>query len=207
MNIQGTTETNSISGYEGAGGGGSGVFNSDTLYFDGTLGTSNTGIFTDNTTGDTGIFPLNEFFGVRIDLDLDNAQYHIKNVSWGLQIDADPVPFQTDNVLGGMNFTSTDSNTSYWLDWISVLDTVTNDIDDFSTTNFKIFPNPITDLLNIESAAVIDEIQVYDMLGNEVLSSSPDAVSPSIDMSTLSSGLYLVKVIIDDFSRTFKILK
>ena len=207
MNIQGTTETNPISGYQGAGAGGAGIYNSEMMYFDGTQGANVNGVFTDFTTGDTGEFPLDEWFGFRIDFDLDNYNYHIKNVYQGMQINSNPVPFQTDNVMGAINFTSTDANTRYWMDWLWFTDPPIKDIEDFSKENFKLYPNPVTDVLYIQSVAVIDKIEVYDILGNELLFETPNAVSPSIDMSVLSSGMYLVNVTIDENSKTFKIIK
>ena len=205
LNIQGETETNAVTGFQGAGSGGAGIFNSDMMYFDGTIGP--TGIFTDFTTGDHGEFPLDEWFTFQINFDLDNVKYHIEQPYEGMTIDADPVSFQGDATLGGINLTSTDENTNYWIDLLLFLEPGIIAIDDFSSTNFKLFPNPVTDILNIESEASVSEIEVYNTLGKQVLKTRPNAISPSLDMSALSSGVYLVSVTIGNTSKIFKVVK
>ena len=79
--------------------------------------------------------------------------------------------------------------------------------DEFSATNFSVYPNPVKDVLNIESATAVDSIEVYDVLGKRVLTASPDRISPSIDMSALTSGAYMVKVTIGNASKTVKVIK
>jgi len=159
----------------------------------------------DQTTGETGTYPEDTWFPVSFYFDVDNLTY-VLTVD-GNDVNAAPVPFQADATLGAIDFFSIDANNNYWIDNVFYVEAIIDDVDDFSATNFKLYPNPVTDVLNIESAAVIDEIQVYDMLVNKVLESLPNAISPSIDMSTLTQGLYLVNVTIDDTSKTFKVLK
>ena len=208
LNIQGATETNTTSGFQGAGAGGAGVFNSDTMYFDGTLGVSGTGIFTDFTTGDIGEFPLDDWFRFLIEFNLDSSTYHIKPVSQGIIINAAPVSFQEDTTLGGVNFTSTDANTNYWLDRVYfTAPPIINDIDDFSSDNFSIYPNPVINMLHIQSVSPIETITVYDVVGKLVLQVTPNTLSPSIELGVLNSGIYLVEVTIDKISRRFKIVK
>jgi len=207
FNIQGTTETNVTTGYQGAGAAGAGVFNSDTMYFDGSTGTSH-GVFTDSTTGDTAEFPLDAWFGVRIDFDLYNVKYQIKSsYPLGFTIDAAPVSFQEDATLGGLNFTSTNANTSYWIDQLWFTEPAIQDIDDFSALNFKFYPNPVLNVLNIQTNATVDQIAIYDVLGGLVLEEFPNAISPTIKMNSLNDGVYFVKVTIGDASKTVKIMK
>lgn len=207
FNLQGTTEENPSTGYQGAGNGGNGVFNSDTLFFDGTEGVPNEGLFTDFTTGDTGQFPLDEFFIFHIEFNLTNVSYQIKPSSIGMTIDAAPVTFQEDATLGAISLGYTDPDTEYWIDWVLFTEPPIISVDDFSTKNLKLYPNPVSDVLNIQSASVISNIVVSTILGEQVMQARPNAISPSLDMSHISSGLYLVTVTIDDNSKTFKIVK
>jgi hypothetical protein len=126
-------------------------------------------------------------------------------------IEVDGAPFLTNEFyigsqLGAIDFFSIDANNEYWVDDVLYLDEILG-TDDFSAENFSVYPNPVQDVLNINTTSVVDTINVYDVLGKLVLQSQPDAVSPSIDMSTLSSGAYLVQVTIDNASKTVKVIK
>jgi len=60
----------------------------------------------------------------------------------------------------------------------------------------KSYPNPVDDLLfvNTTNSNTTDAVFVYDMLGNMLLQDSPSANGfYAIDVSSLSSGLYLIK--------------
>ncbi|MBL4663198.1 MAG: T9SS type A sorting domain-containing protein [Flavobacteriaceae bacterium] len=202
FNIQGQTETNVTTGYEGAGDSGNGIFNSGGLYFnpDGV----NPGIFVDETTGETGTYPEDEWFTVEIIFDLFNFKYEIK-VDDNL-VNLSPVPFQADNVLGAIHFFAIDGNHNLFLDNVFFGFPIAS-IDDASNANIQMYPNPVKDLLNIRSTIPIDNIQIYDMLGTLVSEITPNPIEATIDMSSLPSGIYLVKVSIKNTTRTIKVVK
>ena len=58
--------------------------------------------------------------------------------------------------------------------------------------NIKLFPNPTTGILNIESKSTILGISIYDLVGREVLDKKTKL--NSVDLSTLPKGVYLVKI-------------
>ena len=117
-----------------------------------------------------------------------------------------PVPFQADTTLGGINFFTISANNSMWLDNILFVEGVLGN-DDFRANNFSIYPNPIIDVLNIRSANVVDAIAIYDVSGKLIIETAPDIISPSINVNTLTSGVYLVKITIGDDSKTVKVVK
>lgn len=203
FNIQGETETNVSTGYQGAGNGGAGVFNSGNLYFNNAGGAP--GVFEDQTTGETASYPEDDWFPVSIYFDLDNSNYTI--TIDGNVVNSNPVPFQEDDTLGAINFFSIDANNNYWLENVFYFEPLIVGVEDFSSSNLILFPNPVTNVLHIQSATVIDEIQVYDVFGKKVLNAKPNAISPYIDMSTWTSGMYLVEITIGESSRTLKIIK
>lgn len=59
--------------------------------------------------------------------------------------------------------------------------------DDASLT---LYPNPVSNLLTINATNRIEKIEVFNMLGKKVLSSN----SNKIDVSNLSSGMYISKI-------------
>lgn len=65
---------------------------------------------------------------------------------------------------------------------------------DSTLANFNVYPNPARDNWNIKASNEISKIQLFDMLGKQVLSINPKAMDVQIDASVLPSGLYFAKV-------------
>jgi hypothetical protein len=81
-------------------------------------------------------------------------------------------------------------------------------INQFESTNgFKAYPNPVSNILNIEYTSDLTNVFVYNMLGQQVLSRKVTATSTQIDMSGLNAGTYLVKVEAGTVSKTLKVFK
>jgi hypothetical protein len=57
--------------------------------------------------------------------------------------------------------------------------------------NFKIYPNPVSSILTIQSEKSIDTIEVFDALGRLVLTKKS---TNTLDVSSLQSGTYLMKI-------------
>jgi hypothetical protein len=77
----------------------------------------------------------------------------------------------------------------------------------FDKDNFSFYPNPTSGVLNIQSSNQIEEIKVFSVLGQEVLSLTPNTVSPSISVDALQAGTYLMNVTIDGVTKNFKFIK
>lgn len=77
----------------------------------------------------------------------------------------------------------------------------------FDSSKFAAYPNPVKDVLNLSYTSNIDSVQVYNLLGQQVITKSVSQNESSIDMSNLPSGTYLVKVIIEGNSKTIKVVK
>ena len=56
--------------------------------------------------------------------------------------------------------------------------------------NFKVKPNPVQDILNVETANFKQAV-LYNLLGKKILQSN----NPNIDISNLKKGIYLLKVL------------
>lgn len=195
FNVQGETPP--------VGTGFTGVFNSSNIFFN--EGGANPGVVFDQTTGETGTFPHDEWFTVSLFFDVDGLTYQM-SVN-GTDINAVPVPFQADATLGGINFFPFCTCAEYYTDDLLFVEGTIAGTDDFAANNFSVYPNPVQDVLNIQSVNAVDAIEVYDVLGKLVLSTTPNAISPSIDMAALNSGAYLVRVTIDGAAKTVKIIK
>ena len=79
--------------------------------------------------------------------------------------------------------------------------------DDFNAAVFSVYPNPVVNTLNIQTANAVQNVTVYDVLGKVVMNVNPGVVSPSLDMSSLNAGVYLVNVTINGTSKSVKVIK
>ena len=79
--------------------------------------------------------------------------------------------------------------------------------EDFNADVFSVYPNPVVNTLNINSADAVQNVTVYDVLGKVVMNVNPGIVSPSLDMSSLNAGVYLVNVTINGTSKSVKVIK
>lgn len=152
-------------------------------------------------------YPEDEWFFVKCIYDLDNE-------AWSMEINGEDAivlePFifnnQTFVELAAINFFSASSHNEMYIDDLTVAEGVLNN-DDFSQEAFKVYPNPVRDMLNIATTGVVESVIVYDVLGKVVLQAQPDRISPSIDMSALTSGAYLLRVTVDGVAKTVKVVK
>lgn len=81
----------------------------------------------------------------------------------------------------------------------------TNPVD--AVIDFKVYPNPVANVLNIEYTSEVTSVSVFNLLGQQVLSKKVSAASTQIDMSALLAGTYLVKVESGNISKTLKVVK
>ncbi|MFK7808381.1 MAG: T9SS type A sorting domain-containing protein [Saprospiraceae bacterium] len=73
--------------------------------------------------------------------------------------------------------------------------------------NIKIYPNPVSALLQIESEVALDEIRVTNVLGQSVELITEQNSTLSIDVSHLQSGLYFLTMFKDGESWTQSFIK
>ncbi len=83
-----------------------------------------------------------------------------------------------------------------------IIGTITSDliglvlgVDEIELDEIVLFPNPVNRTVTLSSSGTIQIITIYNVLGTEVLKLNDSiASSQPIDISELSSGIYLVKV-------------
>jgi len=72
---------------------------------------------------------------------------------------------------------------------------------------FKYFPNPVEGVLSLRAQNNIENVAIYNMLGQKVVGATPNALSSDVNMSNLNSGAYFVKVTINGATETVRIIK
>lgn len=76
-----------------------------------------------------------------------------------------------------------------------------------SEAAFTYYPNPVKNTLTLNAQNTIETITMYNMLGQEVLRATPNAVDSDLDMSSLQTGTYFVKVTIANITKTIRVIK
>ena len=90
---------------------------------------------------------------------------------------------------------------------LKVYRNVALDVEDLEVNEFKFYPNPVQDKLNLRAQNTIENVSIYNILGQEVLRIAPNTNSSEIDMSALQIGVYFVKVTINGTTETKQIIK
>lgn len=60
--------------------------------------------------------------------------------------------------------------------------------------NINAYPNPVSDIYNVEADRIIESLIVYDMKGQQVLTKSPNTKIFSIDLNELPNGQYFYEL-------------
>jgi hypothetical protein len=88
---------------------------------------------------------------------------------------------------------------------LSTLSTESFEVVDRSAVSY--FPNPVTNKLTLKAQQNIQNVSVFNMLGQEVMRTELNVQRGDLDMSSLQSGPYFVKVNINGTIETIKIIK
>ncbi|WP_395632595.1 T9SS type A sorting domain-containing protein [Flavobacterium sp.] len=65
---------------------------------------------------------------------------------------------------------------------------------EFTVSNFSLYPNPVKNVLNISSEAEIKEVNIYNTLGQLVVSKSQSSNNVALSTESLSKGVYIIAV-------------
>ena len=73
--------------------------------------------------------------------------------------------------------------------------------------NFSYAPNPTKDFIQLSAANPIQGVQIYNLLGQEVLQNTYNLRNAKLDVSALNEGVYVLKVVINGNIGTYKFIK
>lgn len=137
---------------------------------------------------------------------VDGVGYYTYNPSVK---DSNTWPFDLDQyillniAMGGIAGTIDPSFTQspMVIDYVRIYQNIGLSTDKVDAKNFRVYPNPASDYINIASTEAIDRLEVYSILGNLIISKSNSL--DRIDISTLTPGFYLLNI----YSGSKKIIK
>jgi len=168
-----------------------------------------TGVIDCSAFNQTFDFPEDEWFKVTTIYDLDNE-------TWTMLINDEEVfDFQESFAFGdqifmelaGINFFSASTHNEMYIDDLRVAEGEFLDTPSFAENTFTVYPNPVQDVLNINAKETVDAVTVFDILGKQVLSVTPNTRDAKVDFSALTSGAYFVRVTVNGISDTVKVIK
>lgn len=80
-------------------------------------------------------------------------------------------------------------------------------VQDLAQFGFTIYPNPAKDVINLNAQAPIEKVEVFNLLGQQVLTTHINKTSSQINVSNLTDGVYLMKTYINGVTGTYKFVK
>ena len=112
-----------------------------------------------------------------------------------------------DTIATNRNWRVTDNNTDI-ANTTYACDYFTLGIEEVITDNIsaKVYPNPVSNDLNIECGEKIESLDIYDALGRKVISKENTPKSTAIDVSNLDNGIYILKLRTSKGSGEYKIV-
>lgn len=102
-------------------------------------------------------------------------------------------------LCGGSHFSEWEGPTSF--------STQTLDNEEKIFSNFKFFPNPVGDELELKASAPIQKIVITALSGQRVAELSPNSKDFKLSTRSFNKGGYLLSVVISGTTRTYKLLK
>jgi beta-glucanase (GH16 family) len=129
---------------------------------------------------------------------IDDVPFYIYNPAVK---NIDTYPFYEDqyfllNVAMGGIAGSIDPNfiqSSMVIDYVRVYqNTLSIAGENTNESDLKIYPNPATDVVNLETSQAIDRVDVFALSGQLLVSETEE--TNSLDISTVKTGIYILKV-------------
>lgn len=80
-------------------------------------------------------------------------------------------------------------------------------VDSAQLTNFSFYPNPAQERINLDAQQSIEQVTIFNMLGQKVLDQKIGVANTQLDVSNLSTGNYIMQVVIDGQKGVYQLLK
>jgi len=74
-------------------------------------------------------------------------------------------------------------------------------------SHFISYPNPVKDILNLSDNQTINNVAIYNLLGQKIMESTFSTNTAHMDMSKLTAGTYIVKANVGTSTKTIKVIK
>lgn len=100
-----------------------------------------------------------------------------------------------ETIVLTITMVTNDAMTATATQTITIEDDATDNIEDLLPANaVRVYPNPATDLIRIESSYRMESISIVNLFGQEIAKVEPSVSESSIAVADLAAGVYLMKV-------------
>ena len=127
---------------------------------------------------------------------IDEVHYH----------DSEPWPIEPDGLGAYLQLIDLDADNSLAENWVAAV--YYDNIQDISSANVNIYPNPSNGNVNITSEKEFIACRLYDIHGNLLITNDLSDKNATIDITHLPSGIYIIKIqYLDNIFQYYKITK
>jgi hypothetical protein len=120
-----------------------------------------------------------------------------------ISVDFDATGLDPDMYYAELVFNNNDPESSQLIVPVT-LDVLTG-VNEFETSAVMIYPNPVVSNLNIKADAQIRSVELLNLMGQSVYKYDVNAETHQINTSDLNSGIYMIKVDLENSTLTRKI--
>lgn len=82
------------------------------------------------------------------------------------------------------------TESSMVIDYVKIYQNTTASTDDVFANKFSVYPNPSSDILNIKTNEIIDKLELYNTLGQLILTKKAN----NVNVSGINNGFYILKI-------------
>lgn len=126
----------------------------------------------------------------------DSGTFNLNSVSEVFVLRSDAASTLVDGIVDNFEF-----------DNIYLSTTQVLSVDNLEKDGVSLYPNPTENNFNIKTINAIDNLSVFNVLGQKVFTVSPETNSYNVDISAFKTGIYLVKVTSEGKELTTKLIK
>lgn len=80
-------------------------------------------------------------------------------------------------------------------------------VDSLDKNALSVYPNPVKNVLNVSYKSEITEAKIFNLLGQEVFSQQVNNSDFQLNVSNLTAGTYVVKLVASEGQQSFKLVK
>lgn len=80
-------------------------------------------------------------------------------------------------------------------------------VNDLSSTQVSIYPSVTSMYVNVNARTDIQSVTVYNMNGQQVMTQDAKGMNAALNVSSLPSGVYILKAVVDGKVKTFKFIR
>uniref|UniRef100_UPI004049D969 T9SS type A sorting domain-containing protein n=2 Tax=Flavobacterium sp. TaxID=239 RepID=UPI004049D969 len=140
---------------------------------------------------------------------VDNVFFEGQGANGPVTVGANPGEIDFLGIAGTGNTVGTSGVFDNFLVKASATDSLLSSENNFAATNFEIYPNPATDVINVNAGnLLINAVQITDLNGRIIKNITTETLtSVQVDIQDLNSGLYMMSVFTNEGVGTSKIVK